>query len=70
MIQELAASGDATLWSVASLLFFVAAFGYVVYRIVRMRRTDADAAARLPLEDGSETDGAAPGNGPREPGPR
>jgi hypothetical protein len=50
VLQELAAQTGATAWAIGSMAFFVAAWVAVVVRVVRSRREDMDARARLPFD--------------------
>jgi hypothetical protein len=50
VLQELAAQTGATAWAIGSMLFFLAAWVAVAVRVVRSRREDMDALARLPFE--------------------
>lgn len=50
MLQDLA-TGASTVLATASLLFFVAVYAVVVVRVVRARRDDLDAHARMALDD-------------------
>ncbi len=57
MLQELAAQTGTAAWAISSMLFFLAAWIGVVVWVVRARREDMDARARLPLDgDGSGAD--------------
>jgi hypothetical protein len=50
MLQDLA-TGSSTALATASLLFFVAVYTFVIVRVVRARKEDLDARARLVLDD-------------------
>lgn len=50
MLQDLA-TGTSTALATASMLFFVAVYTFVVVRVVRARKDDLDAHARLVLDD-------------------
>lgn len=50
MLQDLA-TGASTVLATASLLFFIAVYAVVVVRVVRARRGDLDAHARMALDD-------------------
>jgi hypothetical protein len=50
VLQELATGTSAAL-ATASLLFFVAVYTLVVVRVVRARKDDLDAQARLVFDD-------------------
>lgn len=50
MLQELAARSGATIWVVASMLFFIAAWVWIAVSVFRARSDDMDACARLALE--------------------
>lgn len=63
MLQELAARTGASAWAVASMLFFIGVWVLVAVRVVRARREEMDARARLPFEDGG-----APVEFPEGPG--
>jgi hypothetical protein len=56
VLQDLATSASTAL-ATASLLFFVAVYTFVVVRVVRARKEDLDARARMVLDD--ETPAAA-----------
>jgi cbb3-type cytochrome oxidase subunit 3 len=51
VLQELAAQTGAAAWVVASMLFFLAAWVAVAVRVIRSRREEMDALARLPLDE-------------------
>ncbi len=51
MLQELAAQTGAAAWAIGSMLFFLAAWVAVAVRVIRSRREDMDALARLPLDE-------------------
>jgi hypothetical protein len=60
MLQELAAQTGASGWVVGSLLFFVAAWAVIAWRVFRASPEALDTRARLPLEgDGEARQGAA-----------
>ena len=63
MLQELAAHTGAIVWTIASMLFFLAAWVAVVVWVIRRPREEMDARARLPLEGSDE------GVGNHEPKP-
>lgn len=50
MLPDLATRAS-TILATASLLFFVAVYAFVVIRVVRARREDLDARARMALDD-------------------
>ena len=50
MLQELAAQTGASRWVIGSMLFFVAAWAVIAWRVYRARPEDLDARARLVLE--------------------
>ena len=50
MLQELVARTGAGAWAIGSMLFFLAAWVAVAVRVVRSRREDMDARARLPFD--------------------
>jgi hypothetical protein len=50
MLQELAARTGATLWAVASMLFFIGVWVWIAVGVFRARSEDMDACARLALE--------------------
>jgi cbb3-type cytochrome oxidase subunit 3 len=50
MLQELVARTGASAWAIASMLFFLAAWVAVIVWLLRQRRDELDALARLPLE--------------------
>jgi hypothetical protein len=51
MLQELAAATGASAWVIGSMFFFLLVWTVLAVRVVRSRREDMDARARLPLED-------------------
>jgi len=51
VLQELAAETGAATWAIGAMLFFLAAWVAVVVRVIRSRREDMDALARLPLDE-------------------
>ena len=55
MLQELAARTGASAWVVASMLFFIACWAGIAVWLVRARREDLEAHARLPLDDADES---------------
>ena len=61
MLQELAAQTGASGWVIGSLLFFVAAWTVIAWRVFRARPEDLDARARLALEgDADDRQGGPP----------
>ncbi len=54
MLQELAARTGASGWVIGSMIFFVAAWAAIAWRVCRARPEDLDARARLPLESEAE----------------
>jgi hypothetical protein len=44
-------------YPVAALVLFLLAFAVVLYRVMRMKRDQAAALGRLPLEDSKEEEG-------------
>ena len=64
MLQELAARTGATAWAVASMLFFIAVWGFVAVRTLRARREDLDARARLPFDGDDASDRLPQGTRP------
>jgi hypothetical protein len=54
MLQELAAQTGASGWVIGSMIFFVAAWAVIAWRVLRARPEDLDARARLPLEGDAE----------------
>ena len=60
MLQELAARTGAAAWVVASMLFFIACWVVIAVWVVRARREDLEAHARLPL-DGEDESRPQPG---------
>ena len=54
MLQELAAETGASGWVIGSMLFFVAAWAVIAWRVYRARPEDLDARARLALEGEAE----------------
>jgi hypothetical protein len=66
MLQELAARSGATVWVVASMLFFIAVWVWIVIGVFRARSEDMDARARLALEGEDPTAAdTSPGTGTR-----
>ncbi|MCC6988749.1 MAG: hypothetical protein IT181_07110 [Acidobacteria bacterium] len=74
MLQELTASTGASLWAIASMLFFIAVYLVVTVRVVRAGNDELDARARMALDppspeasegrlrnDGSQDDAAPQG---------
>jgi len=61
MLQELTASTGASLWAIASMLFFIAVYLVVTVRVVRAGNDELDARARMALDDTEA--GAAPATG-------
>ncbi len=57
MLQELTSRG-ASLWAVASMLFFIVVYVVVAVRVARTSADELDARARLALDD--TVTGAAP----------
>jgi hypothetical protein len=51
VLQELAARTGAATWAIGSMLFFLAAWVAVAVRVIRSRREDMDALARMPLDE-------------------
>lgn len=66
MLQELVARTGASIWAIASMLFFIAVWVFVAVRVFRTRDEELDAQARLPLEG----EGAATGELPLGASPR
>ena len=61
MLQELAAQTGASGWVIGSLLFVVAAWTVIAWRVFRARPEDLDARARLALEgDADDRQGGPP----------
>jgi len=60
MLQELAARSGGSAFAIASMLFFIAVFVVITVRVVRARREDMEARARLALE--GDHDHATPGS--------
>jgi hypothetical protein len=54
MLQELAAQTGASGWVIGSMIFFVAAWAVVAWRVYRARPEDLEARARLALEGEAE----------------
>jgi hypothetical protein len=50
MLQELAAQTGASSWAIGSMVFFVAAWAVIAWRVYRARPEDLDARAHLALE--------------------
>jgi hypothetical protein len=50
MLQELAASTDASVWVIASMLFFLGVWAFIAIRTFRARPEEMEARARLVLE--------------------
>lgn len=65
MLQELAARTGASVWVIASMLFFIGVWVFIGVRVLRARREEMDARARLPFEEGG-----APVETPEGPGPK
>ena len=61
MLQELAAQTSASGWTIGAMIFFVAAWAVIAWRVYRARPEDLDARARLALEgDADDRQGAPP----------
>jgi len=61
VLQELAAQTGASGWVIGSLLFFVAAWAVIAWRVYRARPEDLAARARLALEgDADDRQGSPP----------
>jgi len=54
MLQELAAHTGASGWVIGSMVFFVAAWAAIAWRVFRTRPEEFDARARLALEGEAE----------------
>jgi len=50
VLQELAAQTGASGWVIGSMIFFVAAWAAIAWRVFRARPEDLEARARLALE--------------------
>ena len=71
MITELASQSGASMAVILSMLFFVAVFGVVVWRLVRQDPKEAARYARIPLDDAEPHPGDGGGADPgrdRSPG--
>ncbi len=55
MFQQLATETGAQGWAITSMLFFLAVFGVVVFRLIKGQQSEYQAYASLPLE-GDEMD--------------
>jgi cbb3-type cytochrome oxidase subunit 3 len=51
MLQDLAARTGAAAWVVASMLFFIGVWAWIAVSVIRARREDMDAWARLALDE-------------------
>jgi len=61
MLQDLAAQTGASGWVIGSMIFFVAAWAAIAWRVFRARPEDLEARARLALEGEAESrQGASP----------
>jgi cbb3-type cytochrome oxidase subunit 3 len=60
MLQELAAETGASAWGIASMIFFMAAWVAIVVWVLRTRREDLEARARLALEGDAEDSKGVP----------
>jgi hypothetical protein len=61
MLQELAAQTGASGWAIGSMIFFVAAWAVIAWRVYRARPEDLEARARLALEgDADDRQGGPP----------
>jgi hypothetical protein len=61
VLQELAAQTGASGWAIGSMIFFVAAWAVIAWRVYRARPEDLDARARLALEgDADDRQGGPP----------
>ena len=56
MLQELAAQTGASAWGIASMIFFMVAWVAIAVWVVRTRREDMEARARLALEGEAEAE--------------
>ena len=66
MLQELAAHTSATVWSVASMLFFFGIWAGIATWVLRSRPEEFDSRARLVFEsDESSPSGHGPAAGPQ-----
>lgn len=54
MLQELVARTGASVWAIASMLFFIAFWVVVAVRVLRTRDEVLDAQARLPFDGEGE----------------
>ena len=54
MLEELAKETGASLWAIASMLFFLAAWTAMALKTWRARPEELEACARLPLADDGE----------------
>ena len=64
MLQELAARTGATVWVVASMLFFIAAWVWIAVGVYRARPEEMEAHARLALDgDDAMAADVRPGSG-------
>jgi len=57
MLQELAARTNSVAWTIGSMLFFLVVWVGVAVFVIRSRKADMDARARLPFEDGAADSG-------------
>jgi hypothetical protein len=51
MLEELATETGASVWTIASMLFFLSAWTVMAVRVWRARPEDLAACARMPLSD-------------------
>jgi cbb3-type cytochrome oxidase subunit 3 len=51
VLQELAARTGAGGWAIGSMVFFLVIWVFIAFRVVRARREDMEARARLALDD-------------------
>lgn len=66
MLQELAARTGATVWVVASMLFFIGAWIWIAIGVCRAGSEEMDACARLVLESPDAIAGETPSEGVNE----
>jgi hypothetical protein len=66
VLQDMAAQTGASGWVIGSMIFFVAAWAVIAWRVYRARPEDLDARARLVLEGEADDWQGDPPGGPTE----
>lgn len=66
MLRDVVAAPDADTWGISGMLFFLAFFVIVLFRVITGKRADYERFGRIPLGDESHPDQPAPA-GTEEP---